>query len=37
MTQVALFPVAHTVGTDFKPAARGPVEDITYWDEWGGS
>jgi nitroreductase len=35
MTQVALLPVAYTVGTDFKPAARPPVENITYWDTWG--
>jgi nitroreductase len=35
VTQVALFPVAHTVGTDFRPAARPPAEDITYWDHWG--
>ena len=35
VTQVALFPVAHTVGTDFKPATRGPVEDITFVDAWG--
>jgi nitroreductase len=34
VSQIALLPVAYTVGTDFKPAARGPVEDITYWDEW---
>ena len=34
-TQVALLPVAYTVGTDFKPAARPPVENITYWDTWG--
>ncbi len=34
-TQVALLPVAYTVGTDFKPAARPPVEGITYWDTWG--
>lgn len=34
-TQVALFPVAHTVGTDFRPASRPPVESITFWDEWG--
>jgi hypothetical protein len=27
--------VAYTVGTDFKPAARPPVENITYWDAWG--
>jgi nitroreductase len=35
MTQVAMFPVAHTIGTDFKPAKRPPAEEITYWDEWG--
>jgi nitroreductase len=35
--QVALFPVAHTVGTDFKPASRPPVEEITYWDAWGAT
>lgn len=35
ITQVALFPVAHTKGTDFKPAARPPAEDITYFDTWG--
>jgi nitroreductase len=34
-TQVALLPVAYTVGTDFRPAARPPVENITYWDSWG--
>jgi nitroreductase len=36
-TQVALFPVAHTVGLDFKPAARPPVEAITFWDTWGST
>ena len=35
VTQVALLPVAYTIGTDFKPAARPPVERITYWDTWG--
>jgi nitroreductase len=35
ITQVALFPVAHTIGTDFKPAQRPPIDDITYWDTWG--
>ena len=34
-TQAALFPVAYTLGTDFKPAARPPAESITYWDSWG--
>lgn len=34
-TQAALFPVAYTIGTDFRPAARPPAESITYWDSWG--
>lgn len=34
VTQAALIPVAYTKGTDFKPAARRPVEQITYWNGW---
>ncbi|HTY34077.1 nitroreductase family protein [Mycobacterium sp.] len=34
-TQAALFPVAYTIGTDFRPAKRPPAETITYWDTWG--
>jgi nitroreductase len=34
VTAVALLPVAYTKGTDFKPAQRGPVERITYFNEW---
>jgi nitroreductase len=34
-TQVGLLPVAYTIGDDFKPAKRPPVETITYWDTWG--
>ncbi len=37
ITQIALLPVAYPVGTDFKPAARPPVEGITYWDTWGST
>lgn len=37
VTQVALFPVAYTIGTDFKPAIRPPAEDITYFDTWGST
>lgn len=33
-TQAAMLPVAYTVGTDFKPAQRPPVEQITYWNAW---
>ncbi|HEY7051253.1 MAG TPA: nitroreductase family protein [Mycobacterium sp.] len=35
VTQAALFPVAYTIGTDFRPAARPPAETITYWNTWG--
>jgi nitroreductase len=35
MLQVALLPVAYFTGDDFKPAPRRPVEELTYWDEWG--
>ena len=34
VTQVALVPVAYTTGNDFSPAARPPVEEITYWNRW---
>ncbi len=34
MTQAALLPVAFTKGTDFKPAARPPVSEITYLDTY---
>ncbi len=33
--QAALFPVAYTIGTDFRPAARPPAETITFWNTWG--
>lgn len=36
VTQVAMIPVAYTIGTEFKPATRPPVEQITYWDGWEG-
>jgi nitroreductase len=36
VTQVALLPVAYTVGTDFKPAARPPVENVTSFNTWNG-
>jgi nitroreductase len=34
---VALLPVAYTIGTDFRRAARPPATSITYWDTWGES
>ena len=35
VSQVALLPVAYTIGEDFKPARRPPVEGVTFWDHWG--
>jgi nitroreductase len=32
---VSLVPVAYYTGDTFKPAARRPVEEITYWNGWG--
>lgn len=33
-TQAGLFPIAYTVGTDFKPARREPLASIVHWDTW---
>ena len=33
-TQVGLFPVAYTKGTDFKPASRLPMDRIVHWEAW---
>jgi nitroreductase len=32
--QVALIPVAYTIGTEFKPGRRAPVETMLHWDRW---
>ncbi len=32
--QFALIPVAYTLGTDFKPANRGGIEDVISWNRW---
>jgi nitroreductase len=32
--QVALIPVAHTIGTDFKPGPRIPTDQRVHWDSW---
>jgi nitroreductase len=32
--QVCLSPLAHTVGTDFKPADRPAPDSIIHWDAW---
>jgi nitroreductase len=37
VTQAALFPVAYTIGSDFRPASRPPAETVTFWNSWGES
>jgi hypothetical protein len=32
--QGGLIPVAHTIGTDFKPGRRRPLETMVHWDRW---
>jgi nitroreductase len=32
--QTALLPVAHAIGTEFSPAPRVPLENITHWEQW---
>lgn len=34
VTQTALIPVAYTLGTDFKPGNREPLEKIVHWNAW---
>jgi len=33
-TQAGLFPIAYTVGTEFKPGTRLPQEEIVHWETW---
>jgi nitroreductase len=34
ITQVGLIPVAYTLGTEFKPAARKPLTEVLHWNRW---
>jgi len=34
VTQVALIPVAYTIGTDFKPGRRKPLDTMVHWNQW---
>ncbi|HLS80780.1 MAG TPA: nitroreductase family protein [Steroidobacter sp.] len=36
-TQAGLFPVAYTLGADFKPAPRRPVQEVVRWNRWSRS
>ena len=32
--QCGLLPVAYTIGTEFKPAKRPPLDDVLHWNQW---
>ena len=34
VTQAGLFPIAYTIGTDFKQAKRLPLDPIVHWEKW---
>ena len=34
--QVGLFPIAHTIGTDFRPTPRRPAAEFLRWNGFGG-
>jgi nitroreductase len=34
VTQAALIPVAYTIGTDFKPGPRKPLDSVLHWEHW---
>ena len=34
ITQVALIPIAHTIGDRFQPAPRLPLDTVLHWDAW---
>jgi nitroreductase len=36
-TQVGLFPVAYTIGTDFGEADRRPVREVSSWNSFSRS
>jgi nitroreductase len=33
-TQAGLFPIAYTIGTDFRPAERTPAAERIHWNTW---
>ena len=34
VSQGGLFPIAYTIGTEFKPAKRQPLATVLHWDRW---
>jgi nitroreductase len=32
--QIGMMPVAYTIGTEFRTAARVPMDEVVHWDAW---
>ena len=32
--QAALIPVAHTIGEEFRPGPRKPLDSVVHWEQW---
>ena len=32
--QAAMIPVAYTIGDQFRPGPRKPLDTIVHWDQW---
>ena len=32
--QAGLFPIAYTLGTNFRPAPRHPAQEVTTYNHW---
>ncbi len=32
--QAALIPVAYTLGSNFRPARRRPLDEMVHWERW---
>ena len=32
--QAALIPVAHTIGEEFRPGPRKPLDSVVHWEHW---
>ncbi len=36
-TQAGIFPVAYTIGTDFRPVQRRPASEVLHWNAFEAS
>jgi nitroreductase len=32
--QICMIPIAYSIGTEFKPAKRRPIDEVVRWNTW---